>query len=203
MSYQPEERYWTDYLRIALPVVGLLLMLGLFWFWAASLIGDDDDNNTPEATVVAQNEPTAVPTTPVTTTNPEATQPSDGQASGGNPTEAPEETQPAEDNTGDQNNDEDTPPATEESSEGNGEAQCDADFCEGDLVTVNSDEVNLREEPSTDATSLAVLSEGTQFDVTGAPEEAGDLTWIPVSGDVDGEQLDGYIASDYLTKEES
>ena len=27
MSYQPEERYWTDYLRIAFPVLGLLLLL--------------------------------------------------------------------------------------------------------------------------------------------------------------------------------
>ena len=28
VSYQPEERYWTDYLRIALPVFGLLLLIG-------------------------------------------------------------------------------------------------------------------------------------------------------------------------------
>ncbi|HET7095494.1 MAG TPA: hypothetical protein VFI22_18530, partial [Thermomicrobiales bacterium] len=39
ISYQPEERYWTDYLRIALPVIGLVLLIGLLWYWASSLIG--------------------------------------------------------------------------------------------------------------------------------------------------------------------
>ncbi|MGI8475915.1 MAG: hypothetical protein ACR2OO_06045, partial [Thermomicrobiales bacterium] len=37
-GFQPDERSWIDYLRIALPVVGLLLMLGLFWYWANSII---------------------------------------------------------------------------------------------------------------------------------------------------------------------
>ena len=41
MSYESEERYWTDYLRVALPVIGLLLMLALFWWWAQNFIGDE------------------------------------------------------------------------------------------------------------------------------------------------------------------
>src|SRR5918911_1435561 len=32
-NYNPDERYWTDYVRIALPVIGVILLLGLAWFW--------------------------------------------------------------------------------------------------------------------------------------------------------------------------
>ena len=43
-SYQTEERYWTDYLRIAAPVLGVILMLGLAWFWISSLMADSSEN---------------------------------------------------------------------------------------------------------------------------------------------------------------
>jgi hypothetical protein len=32
-TYHTDERYWTDYLRVAAPVLGIILMLGLAWFW--------------------------------------------------------------------------------------------------------------------------------------------------------------------------
>lgn len=38
-TYYSEERYWTDYLRIAAPVLGVILLLGLLWFWIGNLIG--------------------------------------------------------------------------------------------------------------------------------------------------------------------
>ena len=37
----PDDRYWTDYLRIALPVIGLLLVIAVFWYWAQQLIDSD------------------------------------------------------------------------------------------------------------------------------------------------------------------
>lgn len=38
-TYYPEERYWTDYLRIAAPVLGVIILLALAWFWLSHLIG--------------------------------------------------------------------------------------------------------------------------------------------------------------------
>src|SRR6185437_10239178 len=40
-TYYPEERYWTDYLRIAAPVLGVIILLALAWFWLSHLIGDN------------------------------------------------------------------------------------------------------------------------------------------------------------------
>ena len=67
VSYQPEERYWTDYLRIALPVIGLLLLIGLLWYWASALIGDGGDQPPPTqetaAVITPVNEATPAPPT--------------------------------------------------------------------------------------------------------------------------------------------
>src|SRR4051794_6192386 len=53
VSYQPEERYWTDYLRIALPVIGLLLLIGLLWYWASALIGNTSSQPPPTQNAAA------------------------------------------------------------------------------------------------------------------------------------------------------
>ncbi len=66
MSYESEERYWTDYLRVALPVIGLLLMLALFWWWAQQFIGDDgNEGDLASATQTAIA--TIAPPTPTNT----------------------------------------------------------------------------------------------------------------------------------------
>ncbi|MCS7246504.1 MAG: SH3 domain-containing protein [Thermomicrobium sp.] len=42
-TYQTDDRYWTDYLRIAAPVLGVILMLGLAWFWINQLLGGQEE----------------------------------------------------------------------------------------------------------------------------------------------------------------
>ena len=110
IQFQPEERYWTDYLRIALPVIGLLLMVGLFWYWVQMLI-DDPSTTEPEPTTTAQGLP-EVATSPSTPAPPAATDvdanappvagatqapPSETRETDTNATETPPEENPAED----------------------------------------------------------------------------------------------------------
>jgi hypothetical protein len=185
VSYQPEERYWTDYLRIALPVVGLLLMLGLFWFWANSLIGDDDSNDQPTNTpVVSLNETpvTAATNTPIPTTNAAI-----------NPTQGSDRPSPTPEEGGEQQAE---PTPTEEAEEPAGEGR----FAEGDTVVVTEDDVNLRPSASTAEDAVTVLTAGTALEITGPPEEGGDFTWWPVTvvdtGDV------GYVVDDFIAPSE-
>lgn len=184
MSYQPEERYWTDYLRIALPVIGLLLMLGLFWFWASSLIGNGDDDpaiaaTTPTVAVQllitppATPAPTPPPTPVIAPTQNAAVQP--GPTSADAPTEAPE--------------------VTVEPTTAGAQDPTDDTFAVDDIVVTNDDGVRFRPAPSTEGEPIALLPAGTELTVTGAPTEAEDITWYPVR-DADG--TEGFVAAELL-----
>ncbi len=185
VSYQPEERYWTDYLRIALPIAGLLLLLGVFWYWASSFIGDDD-NDPGQSTVVA------VVDTPITAETQTPTV-SAAVTLGPAPTAPPTQpTQPEVEETT-----ETAPPtATTAPAENGGEEE--GEFAEGDLVVVNDNDVNLRADASTTSDVIVVLTNGQELTVaSGSPVDDGTYVWWNVET-VDGEV--GWVAGDFLQK---
>lgn len=185
VSYQPEERYWTDYLRIALPVVGLLLMLGLFWYWASAVIGNDDDN-----------EPKKTPTQVVALITEEA--PSPTSTSEINIT--PENVTPTATEGGSNGGNEPTEEATEEPTEEVADV-VGKGFEEGELVVTNTGDVNLRPGKSTEGEPVLVLDEATQLTVIepGTEEDADGRVWVGVrteGGD------DGFVADEFLDSSE-
>jgi hypothetical protein len=210
VSYQrEEERYWTDYLRIALPVVGLLLLLGLFWFWANSLINNGDGNNgvsgaaatqTAEAAVVINTAPvpTATAPAPATIAATETTQVAANSNASGTATRT---TQTGQTQTQQQTQSE--PTATNEAASSGGNEAASGTFKEGENVLVTDDQVNLRSSPSAVDNSNIVtqVNKGDELTITGPSEESENYTWWPVQVANTGEN--GYIVEQYIKKEGS
>ncbi len=179
MTDRPEERYWADYLRISLPAAALLLLLGLFWYWAAALIGGGQASAIPTVAMVPS--PTATiapsPTPIVTATAPAATgedaptpSPTAAVAAPSDPvTEAPEETP--------------TP------------SGCGTDFEVGSTVVTGDDQVRMRALASTTADVVQTLNAGTPLRVLG-PVEVGEGCWWPVTNDATGDT--GFVREDLL-----
>jgi hypothetical protein len=187
VSYQPEERYWTDYLRIALPVIGLLLLIGLLWYWASALIGNGNNQPPPTPDVAAVitpiNASTPAPPTPTAaviapTPGPPQTPTATPSAQTPVPTQPPAPTQ--------------APAAAADPSN-----PCAALPVHevGTLVTTTT-EVNLREGPSTDSNSITVLPPETQLQVTGEFVEAGQCDWWPVTVTATGQS--GFVIEEFL-----
>jgi hypothetical protein len=200
-SYQPEERYWTDYLRIALPVIGIILMLGLLWIWASQLLGDDENagDPTPEDTIglVATQtpDPNAVNTEPNSASTPaintEAGQipiPGQGQTTPAasdadtpfNPTQ--ETPPPAGDNV-----------AAGESTDA-GEAPVAGDIAIDSQVQI-TDEVNVRPSAGTGEEPIRTAAAGETGTVISGPEEADGFMWWEIVFE-DGSS--GFVAQDFL-----
>jgi hypothetical protein len=186
VSHQPDERYWTDYLRIALPVFALLLMLGLFWYWAAALIGEPSaDEPTAIAqvptddTVVEAPTPTPTATAVVTPVAPTPGPPPTATASVTNPTVQPTPT---------------PPPQTDAAA-----CAVAAEFATGTTV-VTTDAVNLRQAPTTGSAIVVELPPGTQVQVTGAAEASSDTTtacrWWPVTNPATSQS--GFVREDFV-----
>lgn len=207
VSYEPEEKYWTDYLRIALPVLGLLLLIGLLWYWASALIGGGTAEQ-PSATaqavagitpVNAATPPPAPTPTPAAAVAAVATQPPAPTAIvavAAQPTQAPavaavEPTAP--------------PPAVAAPTEAPAttEQVADDNPCanlptyEVGTIVQTTEQVNLREGPSTDANPIQVLPQGTRLQITGQYSEEGQCDWWPVTTVDTG--LSGYVIEQYLT----
>ena len=211
MSYQPEERYWTDYLRIALPVVGLLLMLGLFWYWASNVIGDSGNTNkpTPGAQVVMTAN-TATATAPallnIGTTAPAVPTATVASAAGnsGPATEAngANGANSASNGTNAGNTAANTTAAgnaagntSGNTATGNSSSGNPSKYAKGDTVTTN-DSVNMRSDHSATSDPVDQLVQGTQLNVTGDGVKDGPYIWIPVDDPNTGKS--GWVADTFV-----
>ncbi|MGD9713538.1 MAG: SH3 domain-containing protein [Thermomicrobiales bacterium] len=167
VSYQPEERYWTDYLRIALPIAGLLLLLGVFWYWASSFIGDDDQDPGRSTEIAVVETPITAPTQTPTVSAAVTLAPAQTVA----PTPADVQTQPTPDAS--------QPTATTGTVENGGGTD---GYQEGEFVVVNDDNVNLRADATTSADVVVVLSNGEELSIlSGTPVEDETYTWWNVA----------------------
>lgn len=171
LGYYPEERYWTDYLRIGAPILGVVLVLALFWFWANAFWGDDENgvatSSTPQATLPAITASPSATTESGATNSPIIlTTPPPGVA-----------TQPPGQET--------TPPET------GGEIAIGSS-----VVVANSGGtgVNFRSDPSTDSEIVDVLLDGTELTVIDGPLDAEGYTWWQV----EGASGTGWMVQDYL-----
>ena len=161
-----------------LPVVGLLLLLGLFWYWASTLIGDDDNN--PGATSTSAVAIVITPENPTATVTSEANLPVQTTEAGSGEQTTGEATNPPSEAT--------NPPATEESS---GEAK----FATDDIVTTN-DSVNLRADPTVDGELIITLEAGVELTIIGGPETADEYIWWQVQDQATGDE--GWVIEDAL-----
>ena len=186
VSYQPEERYWTDYLRIALPVIGLLLLIGLLWYWASALIGDggQEPPPTPELAVITPvNQATPAP--PTATAVILAPTPGPPAAPTPTPVTPVAATEPAAPTAA---------VAAQPTEEANPCANLPV-YPVGALVTT-TEQVRLRAGPSTDDSIISELQPGTQLQITGDFVEAGQCDWWPVIVTETGQA--GYIIEQYI-----
>lgn len=195
MSYQSDERYWTDYVRVATPIVGLLLLLGVFWYWANSLIGADSSEPPPTAvlTVIPDDTPTPTPTIEVPAEDTPAPTEETEETPDAEPTNTPEEEEspPTRTPRSEEPTEEPEPEETEEPSNNAGV------FEEGQTVEISSNDVRMRERPTTESTIIATYDEGVELVVLDStPQEAEGYVWWNVRNEADGSE--GWVVEDWL-----
>lgn len=181
LTYYSEDRYWADYIRIILPIIGVILMVVLFYFWASAWLGGDDETGdragangtgTPGLPIISASPTnttragaTGTPRVILTAPPAGATTPA---ATGSDPTETPAGA--------------DT---------GSGDVYAGATVV---VANTGGTGANMRSDADTEAEVVAVLLDGTELTTTGEAVEAGGFIWWPV----EGEAGTGYVVADYL-----
>jgi hypothetical protein len=193
----PDDRYWTDYLRIALPVIGLLLVIAVFWYWAQQLIDDNSGDLTPTAqpglaeivdTPGGATEPPATPTQQAGILQPQ------GDGTPANPLQAFPSPTPA----GEQPVAQETQPAATDNQAAAQATQAPASTgaIQPDMqVSVIDGPLNMRAEPSTSSDIVATLDTGAVLTVTGGPQEGENYVWWNV---VDDQGNVGWVAEQFI-----
>lgn len=198
-QHQPEERYWTDYLRIALPVIGLLLMIGLLWFWATQLIGDSPETTDPEEEQIGLvNQSTPEPTNQPAQVQGETTQPQNNTigigdtpstpSAGTGDTSEPVEEPATGDNVANQ-------PADAGEEEPVAETDSGALFTDGDSVVITENGVNVRADASLAGEPVDMLDAGTELLIAGGPVEAEEYVWWQV---ILPDGSSGWVVEDFI-----
>jgi hypothetical protein len=151
-TYYPEERYWTDYLRIAAPVLGVIILLGLAWFWLSHLIGGSSGGSTPPASTSTSGNPVIIT----------------GSPSASSIAGAPTVVSTATSTTSGSG----TPSTT-----GGGKL---ASGASAEVANTGGSGVNMRDAPTTGGNVVGTLSDGTAVTITGDSVDADGYTWWPV-----------------------
>jgi Bacterial SH3 domain len=178
LGYYEEERYWADYIRIIAPIVGVILLVILLWFWIANFLGDDSDpNNVAVGTATIE-----VPTFAVT----EEGTPAEGSTAiigipptattslGGGPTS--------------------TIPAVP-TTDGSGAPVGIYLGATVEVANTDGTGVNVRSEAATTSDVLTVFLDGTQVQVIDGPVDSEGFIWWQITGN---EVAAGWIVDDYL-----
>ncbi len=203
MSSEREDRYWADYRRITLPMIGLLLLLALVWFWASSLLGTGEDDPAIAATTptpATERGITSAPATPSSTPSPTSTPPPTSPPTPArvpiqNVTGTGQDTSVAPAPTSADAPDVAPTPDGQDRKPGTG-------FAVGTIVVTTDDGVRLRRGPSTDTEVVQELGpKGTvELRVTGAGQRDGQELWYPVTDVATG--ASGYVRGDLLQRSE-
>lgn len=185
-DYYDGERTLADYARIAAPILGVIVLVILLWFWIAQFLDDDNGDNGDTASSTATELPSFTATGEPTenaagTPSPPAVAPTptDGGVGVASPT-APTGQEGAP------------------TSEAGGETGGGTEIYVGATVEVGNTGgagVNVRAEASTEAEVLTVFLDGTQVQVIGGPFEGEGYVWWQVTGN---EVASGWVVDDYL-----